>query len=113
MGWTMRLLAHYSAHTMNEMNPYKAPEVDSSLPISGNGSLAQFDFKQLKKIFLRSTNVNAITFLLGIGALAMICFSILVGGDDPSSAAIVFGVFSVFPIAATEVFINEPCGEEF
>lgn len=54
---------------MTEFNPYASPAATTAVsPPELNSSLAGItDFKQLKKLYHRSCNINAIAFLVGLG----------------------------------------------
>jgi len=54
---------------MNEPNPYATPESDVAVEVNANASLSDLDFKKLKKLYYRSCNVNAITFLIGLALI--------------------------------------------
>lgn len=56
---------------MDEQNPYSAPDSEVALSPAGETFLGGLDFDQLKKLYHRSCNVNAITFLMALGMLLL------------------------------------------
>jgi hypothetical protein len=57
---------------MNETNPYSAPQTDVYAHRMITDKLQGLDFKQLKKLYYRSCNVNAINFILGLGLIGLL-----------------------------------------
>src|SRR6266496_947575 len=80
---------------MNDTNPYSAPHTDVSTNFAGSGQLRELDFNQLKKLYHRSCNVNAITFLLGLGLIPLAIASLVpdIGHEVPRVIFIGFAVF--------------------
>lgn len=84
---------------MNVTNPYSSPQTDVSTNLSVVDNFRGLDFKQLKKLYYRSCNVNAITLLLGLGLIAMAMASML-----PSLAdirLIIIGIAVYHAVAVT------------
>jgi FtsH-binding integral membrane protein len=81
---------------MNETNPYSAPQTDVYANRIITDKLQGLDFKQLKKLYHRSCNVNAITFLLGLGLIALAIVSILPDAEYETSMRFVFVGLTVF-----------------
>jgi hypothetical protein len=57
---------------MNETNMYSAPQTDVYANRMITDKLQGLDFKQLKKLYYRSCNVNAFNFFLGLGSIGLL-----------------------------------------
>ncbi|MEM0896914.1 MAG: hypothetical protein AAGJ79_08500 [Verrucomicrobiota bacterium] len=62
---------------MSETNPYEAPQSDVAAPIPETYQFKDLDFKQLKKLYYRSCNVNGITGLLVLGLIFIVIASFM------------------------------------
>ena len=90
---------------MNETNPYSTPQTDVSTHVEVSDHLRDLDFKRLKKMYHRSSNVNVITFLLGLGMI-FITFAAL-APDSTNSIEMrifLFGLASLYAIAVVGLF---------
>ena len=72
----------------SENNPYRPPS--SEIEVITNREEGQLDFKSAKKIYQRSSNINALNFLIMLG-LIIICVAIGPILSEPDSAGI--GIF--------------------
>ena len=81
---------------MNETNPYSAPQTDVDANHTVTDKLQGLDFKQLKKLYHRSCNVNAITFLLGLGLIVLAIDSMLPNAEYEPFIRFVFVGLAVF-----------------
>jgi len=93
-GLASRRLCVSLGKIMSETNPYSAPKADLVLKVAAPGKLRELDFKQLRKLYLRSCNVNAITFLTALGVILLALMSI--GAAIESAMGLVFIGISVF-----------------
>lgn len=92
---------------MNEIDPYSSPQSDPSAQIATDSRLKDLDFQRLKKLYHRSCNVNAITFLIVVGLIALVAALIpliSISSDDDSklpwlSAFIGLALFYMVAIA--------------
>ncbi|MEN9580802.1 MAG: hypothetical protein RJA70_3811, partial [Pseudomonadota bacterium] len=62
---------------MNAINPYSAPETQLHADPESTGKLQGLPFDQLKKLYYRSRNVKSITSLVGLCAVALGVFGLL------------------------------------
>ena len=93
---SQRRLSLYVIIKMSEQNPYTSPQAEVSQPAQGNAEFANLDFQSLKKLYHRSCNVNAITFLLGLGLIFLLVASFLPSGEGEPSLRFVFIGLAVF-----------------
>jgi len=90
---------------MNETNPYAAPETDVSVSRDVTDKLQGLDFKQLKKLYYRSCNVNAITFLLGLAVILLVVVSMLPDtGQETTMKWVFMGLAAFYASAAVGLF---------
>lgn len=85
---------------MNETNPYSSPQTDVSVNHAISGKFKELDFKQLKKLYHRSCNVNVITFLIGLGLITLAVITILPDTEYESFMRFIFIGLMVFYAAA-------------
>lgn len=83
---------------MSEENPYSAPQAEAAPIISGNERLQGLDFKELKKLYYRSCNVNAITGLLILGELFLVIAMFV--PDLGAGGRGILGAFAAFYLIA-------------
>ena len=81
---------------MSEQNPYTSPQSEIAQPTQGNAEFSNLDFNSLKKLYHRSCNVNAITFLLGLGLIFLLVASFLPSDEGSHSLRFVFIGLAVF-----------------
>jgi hypothetical protein len=62
---------------MNKTNPYLTPQVDEYTNHVTTEKLQGFDFNQIKKLYFRSCNINAINFLIGLGSVILGVVSVI------------------------------------
>ncbi len=63
---------------MNEPDPYAPPESEPPAVVTHSDSqFSHLEFAQLKKIYYRSCNVNAITVLLILGTVFLLGFALM------------------------------------
>ncbi|MFT4175933.1 MAG: hypothetical protein QM627_04695 [Luteolibacter sp.] len=86
---------------MNDTNPYSSPQANPSINFSGSDQFRDLDFKQLKKLYHRSSNINVITFLLSIALIASAFASIMpdIGEEIPRVAFIGMTIFYALAVA--------------
>ena len=90
---------------MNEINPYSAPETDVYANRATTDKLQGLDFKQLKKLYHRSCNVNAITFLLGLGLIGLAIVSMLPDAEyEPFMRFVFVGLAIFYAVAVVGLF---------
>jgi FtsH-binding integral membrane protein len=81
---------------MTETDPYSAPQTDVYANRLITEKLQGLDFKQLKKLYYRSCNVNAITFLVGLGFIVLAIVLVLPNADYEPIMKYVFVALAVF-----------------
>lgn len=81
---------------MNESNPYSAPLIEEPNKFTSEDRFQSLDPTQLKKLYHRSCNVNAITFLIGLGAVTLVVISLFPNLD--------YGAYEKFPFAGIAIF---------
>jgi ABC-type antimicrobial peptide transport system permease subunit len=90
---------------MSETNPYSAPQTDVYANHTITSKFQGLDFKQLKKLYYRSSNVNAITFLLGLGLIGLAIVLILPNSAfEPSMKLFFVGLAVFYAVAVVGLF---------
>ena len=90
---------------MNETNPYSAPQTDVHANRAITDKLQGLAFKQLKKLYHRSCNVNAITFLLGLGLIGLAIVSMLPNAEyEPFMRFVFVGLAVFYGVAVVGLF---------
>jgi len=89
---------------MNEINPYSAPQSEVFEPQVGSDQFKDLDFKQFKKLYYRSCNVNAITFLLVLGLAALVLAAWFVDPDGDVPKGVFIGLAAFYASAAFGLF---------
>ena len=85
---------------MNETNPYSAPQTDVYAHRAITDKLQGLDFKQLKKLYHRSRNVTAITFILGLNLIILAVVSMLPDtGYETPMRLILIGLAAFYAVA--------------
>ncbi len=96
---------------MEEQNPYTSPQSEIAQPTQGNAVFSNLDFKSLKKLYHRSCNVNAITFLLGLGFIFLLVASFLpVNEGEPSLRFVFIGLAVFYAMAIFGLFNRSSWG---
>ena len=81
---------------MNETNPYSTPQVSVDTNHVATEKLQGLDSAQIKKLYYRSCNVNAIAVILGLGFLILVIVSILPDARRGFAMRFGFGGLAVF-----------------
>ncbi len=90
---------------MNETNPYSPPQAEPSANLLVPIQLREMEFIQLRKLYHRSCNVNAITFLIGIGLIVLVFRTALPGTEFGFPERLIFIVVTIiYAIAAVGLF---------
>lgn len=89
---------------MNETNPYSAPQSEVSEPQVGSDQFKDLDFKQFKKLYYRSCNVNALVALLVLGLAFLVLAALMVGSKGELPQGVFIGMAAFYAIAAAGLF---------
>lgn len=99
---------------MNETNPYSAPQTDVLANRIITDKLQGLDFKQLKKLYYRSCNVNVITFLAGLCLIVLPIMALLPNAEfmallpnaeyKPFMKFVIVGLAVFYGVAAVGLF---------
>ena len=89
---------------MNEPNPYTPPQSESVPPNGDGTALGGHDFKQLKKLYHRSSNVNVITFLLGLGLIFIVILSAIPDMGEDFPRFLLIGIAAFYAAAIVGLF---------
>jgi len=90
---------------MNETNPYSPPQAEPSAKLLVPLQLRELDFSQLRKLYHRSCNVNAITFLIGTGLIVMVILTALPSTEFGLPMRLAFvGITVIYAIAVFGLF---------
>ncbi len=90
---------------MSEINPYTTPQADLSADVVASDRFGGLEFKQLRKLYHRSCNVNAIAFLMALGFTAMAVMTLIPGGGNDTPMTLMFiGLTAFYAVALVGLF---------
>lgn len=89
---------------MNETNPYSAPQSEVYEPQVGSDQFKDLDFKQFKKLYYRSCNVNALTMLMALGLVALVIAAVVVGSEGEAPRGVFIGMAAFYAAVVIGLF---------